>query len=317
MTARFALRHAGGTVMLLGLLTLVIHALAVLAPGDAARTVAAGRSGGAPSAEQVASVRHELGLDRPQHEQYLDWLSGALTGDLGISLHASLDIGDLMAERVPTTVALALGAGGLAVVLGLAMGLCAALHHAGPARGAVRLAAVVLASIPPFTLAYLLVAVFALGLDLVPTSGRGGPATWVLPGVVLALPVAAVLSRLVAVSVRESMAADHALAARARGSGRAGVLLRDALPVAAGPLLAVSGVLLGALFGGTLIVEEVFGWPGVGSLFVDAVSARDTPVLQAAGLFFGAAFILANRTADLLHALVDPRVTQPVGAQPS
>ncbi|MGQ0625795.1 MAG: ABC transporter permease [Sporichthyaceae bacterium] len=310
MSARSVLRHGLGTIALLMVLSLVLHVLAVLAPGDAARTVAAAHTGGNPSEELLAAVRTELGLDRPQHLQYLDWLAGVLQGDFGTSQRNGREVADLVSERIGVSVTLGLVAAVLALVLGVGVGLIGALRRPGALRGGVRLVSIVLASVPAFWLAYLLVLLLALRWDLVPTSGRGGPATWVLPVLVLALPVAAVLSRLVAVGVHEAMSSEYVRASRARGSATGAIVLRDALPNAAGPLLAASGVLLGGLLSGTLIVEEVFAWPGMGALFLDAVGSRDIPVLQACGLFFGVVFVLANRGADLAHALLDPRISE-------
>ena len=157
-------------------------------------------------------------------------------------------------------------------------------------------------------MSYLFVLILGLQLDLLPTTGMAGPRTWVMPMLVLGLPVAAVLSRVVAVAVGEALAAPHVQAALARGASPRRVLVRDALPNAAGPVLAVSGLLVGSLLASTLIVEEVFGWPGVGQYFVAAVESRDLPALQGSVFYFGLAILLANTLADAAHTMIDPRL---------
>lgn len=298
----------GGTALLLFVLTLVTFALLHAAPGDAARTVAAQRIGVAATPDQVAFLRAEMGLDRPLLTQYLDFVGGAVTGDLGTSFRTGESVTGQLAERVPVTLGLAGGAGALGLGAGVAIGLLGATTRSRALRSGLRAGALLGTAAPPFWVSYLLVLFLGLRWDLLPTTGMAGPSTWVMPMLVLALPVAAVMSRIVAVAVGEALAAPHVQAALARGTRPREVLLRDALTNAAGPVLAVTGLLVGSVLASTLVVEEVFGWPGVGQYFVTAVQARDLPALQGCVLYFGLAVLLANTLADAAHTLIDPRL---------
>lgn len=301
-------RVAGSSLLLLFALSLLTFAMVHLAPGDAARAVAGKRIGTAATPEQVAFIRAELGLDRPLPAQYLDFAGGALTGDLGSSFRTGESVTAQLADRIPVTLGLAAGAGSFGLVVGVLTGLTGATTRSRAVRSGLRAGALLGTSAPPFWVSYLFVLVLGLQLGLLPTTGMAGPRTWVMPMLVLGLPVAAVLSRIVAVAVGEALAAPHVQAALARGTAPRRVLIRDALPNAAGPVLAVTGLLVGSLLASTLIVEEVFGWPGMGQYFVTAVESRDLPALQGCVLYFGVVVLVANALADAAHTLIDPRL---------
>ncbi|MFF9114812.1 ABC transporter permease [Streptomyces massasporeus] len=306
--AGFLVRRAAGLVVVLLALSVVTFALAQLAPGDPARAVAVDRIGDAATAADIEAVRAELGLDGPVAEQYLRFLGNALTGDLGQSYRTGQPVTSELAGRVPVTLGLASLGGGLGVALGLALGLASVRARGRFVRGVLRTVGLTASAVPPFWLGYLLVLYLALTLGLVPTGGMAGPSTWLLPTVVLALPLAGVLSRVVAVTVADALAAPHIQAAVARGASPRRILLREALPNAAGPVLTVAGFTVAGLLVGTVIVEQIFGWPGVGDYFAQAVAARDLPALQGGVAYFGFAIVAANAAADALHGLVDPRV---------
>lgn len=301
-------RVLGGATLLLVALSMLTFAIVHLAPGDAARTLATKRAGAGVTADQVAFYRAELGLDRPLVVQYLDYVGGALTGNLGTSFRTGGSVTAELAERIPVTLGLAAGAGAVGFGIGLLAGLAAATSRSRVIRCSLRTGALVGTSVPPFWVSYLLVLLLALQLGVLPTSGMAGPRSWVMPMLVLALPFAAVLSRIVAVAVGEALAAPHVQAALARGASPRRVLVRDALPNAAGPVLAAGGLLGGSLLASTLVVEEIFGWPGVGQYFVTSVEARDLPALQGSVAYLGLAILLANTLADLAHTAIDPRL---------
>ncbi len=304
-------RHLAGTAVVLVAASIAAYALLLLAPGDAARSLAAGRAGPGATDEQVATIRAQLGLDDPGYVQYARWLGGALTGDLGRSVRTGQPITGELVERLPATLFLAAGAGAIALVVGLCAGAAGAVVRRAGWRLILRVAALLGVSVPSFWLSYVLILVFAESLGLLPTSGQRGPASWIMPWTVLALPVAGVLSRIVAVSLREALDQPYVVAAQARGSRPWSIVARDGLANAAGSILSVSGLLLGLLVSGTLIVELIFAWPGIGDYFVTAVSFRDISALQAAVLVFAVGFVTANRLADLVHGLVDPRLRLP------
>ncbi|GLW11459.1 ABC transporter permease [Microtetraspora sp. NBRC 13810] len=310
---RYVTRWAVDTAGVLLALSAGTFALVLLARGDPAAILAATRAGRSATPEQIEAVRAELGLDAPAPVRYVRWLADASTGDFGLSLRTNTPVGPEIADRMGVTLGLVAGSAAVALVAGVAVGVAGAVLGRGPVRGALRGGALLATSVPAFWLSYLLVLVLALRLGLVPTSGMAGPATWVMPMAVLGLPAAGALSRVVAVTLREALDQPYVLAAQARGSGPVSIVLRDGLPNAAGPILSLAGVTVGSLLVGTVVVEQIFGWPGLGAYFVHAAAARDVPALQAAALALGGGFILANRLADVLQALIDPRSLRDAG----
>lgn len=306
--AVFLTRRAVGLVVVLLALSLVTFALAQLAPGDPARAVAATRIGPGATEADVEAVRADLGLHGSLARQYLRFLGRALAGDLGESYRTGASVATELGERLPVTLGLVGLGGGLGISLGTALGLASVRARHPLTRESLRAFGLLASAVPSFWLSYLFVIYLALGLGLVPTGGMAGPRTWVLPSLVLALPVAGMLSRIVAVSVTDTLGSSYVQAAIARGGTPRSVLLREALPNAAGPLLAVAGFAVSGLFTGTVVVEQIFGWPGVGNYFVQAVAARDLPALQAGVIYFGVAIVAVNTVADGLHSLLDPRV---------
>lgn len=305
---RYLWRQAGGMALVLVAVSLLTFLLVLIAPGDAATNVARGRAGPGATDEQVDRIRAELGLDEAIPVQYGRWLGEAVQGDFGVSPRTGRPIGTEIVARLPTTLFLGAGAAVIAVLVGGAAGLAGALLRPGLPRGALRVGGLLGASVPNFWLSYLLILVLAENLGLLPTSGQAGPASWVMPWVVLALPLAGILSRVVAITVREALDQPYAVAARARGSRPATIVVRDALPNAAGAILNASSGQVAHLLVGSLIVETIFGWPGLGNYFVQAVDFRDIAAIQACVLIFAVAFVVANRLVDLTHGLIDPRV---------
>ncbi|WDT90684.1 ABC transporter permease [Streptomyces sp. SCSIO-PteL053] len=294
------------TVGVLLAMSVGTFALVLLARGDPAAVLAATRAGRPATPEQIEAVRGELGLDDPAPVRYVRWLADACTGDFGRSLRTNAAIGPEVADRLGVTLALVGGSAVIAVVVGVGVGVAGAVLRRGVLRGALRTGALLVSSIPSFWLSYLLVLYLAIRLGLLPTSGMAGPSTWLMPMAVLGLPVAGVLSRVVAVTLRDALDRPYVRAAQARGSGTLSIVIRDGLPNAAGPILSVAAFGIGSLRG-HVVVEQIFGWPGMGAYFVQAAGSRDVPALQAATLVMGGGFILANRCADVLQGLIDPR----------
>lgn len=305
---RYLCRQAGGMILVLLAVSVITFLLVLIAPGDAATNVARGRAGPGASTEQIDRIRAELGLDEAVPVQYGRWLGEAAQGDFGVSPRTGRPIGDEIVSRLPTTLFLGAGAAVIAIAVGGAAGLAAALMRPSLRRGALRVGGLLSASVPNFWLSYLLILVLAERVGLLPTSGQAGPDSWVMPWVVLALPLAGVLSRVVAITVREALDQPYAVAARARGARPWSVVVHDALPNAAGAILNASSGQIAHLLIGSLIVETIFGWPGLGNYFVQAVDFRDIAAIQACVLIFAIAFVVANRLVDVTHGLIDPRV---------
>ncbi|MEY6431601.1 nickel ABC transporter permease [Thioalkalicoccus limnaeus] len=303
MLEAVAARLVSAAVVVLGVCTLVFL-LIHLVPGD---PVEAMLGEGARPADRAA-LREALGLDRPVMEQYLTYLSRLARLDLGVSFQEQRPVIDLLRERFPATLELAAVALLLALVLAIPLGVLAASYRGGPIdTGAMGLSLLGVA-IPNFWLGPLLILVFSLWLGWTPVSGRDGLASLILPAVTLGTGLAAVLARMVRSSLLEVLGEDYIRTARAKGLSGAAVLWRHALRNAWLPVLTLIGLQLGGLLGGAVITETVFGWPGVGSLLIEAIQGRDYPVVQACVLLISLSYLLINTLTDLVYTWVDPRI---------
>ncbi|MET7398887.1 ABC transporter permease [Dactylosporangium sp. NPDC005572] len=288
-------------------LSLVSFALLSLARGDAATSVVR-QQGGPVTQERIAAERHRLGLDLPPHERYVDMLGRAVTGDLGVSVRTGRPVAGEVAERLAPTVTLAVAGSLVALLVGLIVGLAENASTGRLLPSVSRGLSLVLVSVPAFALAFALVAQFSVRLGWFPTQGMaGGLRALILPALVLGLPAGAALGRVLSSRLREEMAEPYLVMARAQGFSRVACLLRWALPNAAVTSLVVAGNVLAALGTSTLVVEEVFGWPGLGSYLIDALSFRDWQPLQASVLLLCVVVIVARGASLALAALVDPR----------
>lgn len=295
---------------LLGLLpTLLIVAVFVfffvhLLPGDPARLAA-----GAEADEQtVELVRRDLGLDQPLHQQFLRFASGALRFDFGHSIRTKRPVADEIADRFPYTLKLTLAAMAWSVLLGLVIGVISAVNrNRWPDRLGMTLAVSGI-SFPSFALGLLLIMVFAVELGWLPTVGAESWAHYVLPAITLGSGVAAVMARFTRSSFVDILHEDYIRTARAKGVSETGVVLKHGLRNALIPVVTMMGLQFGFLLGGSIVVEKVFNWPGMGRLLVDAVEMRDYPIIQAEVLLFSLQFILINLTVDLLYGIINPTI---------
>lgn len=258
--------------------------------------------------DQVEALRGRLGLDSSIPVQYARYWFSVAQGDLGESLRQRQPALGLVFERLPATLQLAAAAFGLAALLGLAIGVGAALLR-GTAWDRAAMALIsLLQSGPAFFVGIVLILIFSVRLGWLPSSGRGGVKSMILPALTLSGFTMASLARLARSALLDVLRVDYIRTARAKGLRESAVILRHALRNAALPLITVMGLELGGLLTGAVITETVFAWPGVGRLAVNAVSTRDYPVVQAAVLFIAAIFILINFLIDCSYALIDPRV---------
>lgn len=301
----FATRLGEGVVVVWLLATLVFFAMRLL-PGDPAALVL----GDQASEEDLARLRHRLGLDVPIHMQYARFLGGLATLDLGESLRRP---GTTAAERVLAALGPTATLAGVAVLLGAALGVSMAVLGAGPWLGARRVwverVATAVAATP--LLAFAPVATFALVIRLrvlpLPGDPEAGAAGLLFASALLALPLAAQVARIGRAALAEVARSQYLTVAKAKGGSPARVYWLHALPAASGPLVTVIGTQLGALLGGAVVLERLFDRPGLGTLILDAYAARDLPVLQAAVIASGALFVTAQQLASLAHAAIDPR----------
>lgn len=300
------LRRLAGMVLVLLAVSFITYAALAAAPGDTAAALV----GDSASAEQLAVLRQQMGLDRPLLARYADFAAGLLCGDLGQSLVSGRSVADLLLERLPYTLILALAAILLALVIGIVGGTLAALRAGSIVDTALMGGAVVGLAVPTFWSSLLLIMFFSLKLRWLPVVGAGSLKHLVLPTLTLALPTAAIVGRLMRASLLDVMGADYVRTAQGKGLSGRQVLGRHIMRNSLIPLITVMGVHLGHLLGGSFVVETIFGWPGLGRLTVLAIFDRDYPVVLGAALTVAAIYLFINLLVDLGQAWLDPRVAQ-------
>jgi peptide/nickel transport system permease protein len=296
---------------LLFIVSLVIFSATELLPGDLATQLL----GQSATPETVAALREQLGLNDPAPVRYWNWLSGALTGDLGVSLANNRPIADLIGSRLGNTVFLALYAAALSVPISLTLGILAALWRNSIFDRVANAGALTAISFPEFFVAYILV-LWLAQTGLFPSMVRVNPATTFgdriymtfLPALTLTLVVTAHMMRMTRASIINLMASPYIEMARLKGLSPLRIVLRHALPNALAPIINVVALNLAYLITGVVVVEVVFVYPGLGQLMVDAVSNRDIAVVQAVALIFAAAYVALNLIADVLSTLTNPRL---------
>jgi peptide/nickel transport system permease protein len=292
--------------------SVVTFGLIFLAPGDPAEVYL--RSVGEPvTAQAVAALHQAWGLDKPLPLQYVTWLGQVLRFDLGTSLRTGEPVATAISSRVPNTLLL----GGVAIVfallLSLPLGVAAAVFRNTWVDHVCRLFALVGAAVPNFWLAFLLILYLSVRLGIFPTMGTGTVRHLVLPATVLALGLAASYARLLRASLSETLSQDYIRTARAKGLSLRPVVLKHALKNALIPFVTVLGMSLGNLLGGSVVVEAIFSWPGLGKFAWDAITIRDYPAVQGTVLVMALMFVLANLLVDLSYRLLNPRLRLDVG----
>jgi peptide/nickel transport system permease protein len=304
---RFAVRRAGRLLVSVWVLVTASFAMIHLIPGDPVR----GSLGPTAPAALVAARRHALGLDDPIALQYAHYLKGVLTGDLGTSLASQLPVSDVVAQRLPATMSLALlaflAAVLVAIPLGVATGVLTRRGHGRRTALAFTSTSAVVATVPDFLIGVGLVYVFGVHLGWLPVAGNATPSAYLLPVFALAIGPAAILARVLRVEMVAVLEADFVRTARAKRLPARTIYLKHALPNAVTAALTVCGLILGGLVAGTVLVENVFAWPGLGSTIVASILTKDYPVVQAIVLVYGAGVLLINTVVDVALALLDPR----------
>ncbi len=258
--------------------------------------------------QEIKELRKTMGLDEPQHIQYLRFIRNLVKGDFGKSFHYKQPALDLLLERIPATLQLSFSAMAFAVVIAIPLGIISAVKY-GSGLDTLSLGiATIGQSIPLFWLGLMLMMIFSVYLRVLPTSGRGGLEHLILPAVTLgALPMASIV-RLLRANMLTALRMDYVTAARAKGLRELWVVVKHALRNAAIPVITFIGLQFGMLFGGAVVVEMIFGWPGIGRLVVLAIYNRDYPLVQGAVIFISIMFVTVNLVVDLLYSYLDPRV---------
>lgn len=311
----------------------IVFVMMSLTPGDPVEIMLANQQ---TTPEQVAAMRRDMGLDQPAPLRFLHFLQGAATGDFGQSFFHRRPVSEVIAERLPATIELTLASLLLALLISIPLGVVAAVKRGGWIDRLATLGSLFGVSLPGFWFGILLIIVFAVDLKLLPVSGRLSyacelrPLTHLvtidslllgrfdcfgnalshlaMPGLTLALPMAAVLTRVTRASMLETLRSDYVTFAEAKGLSRRRVLFRHALKNALVPTVTVAAIETGSLLGGNMVVETVFGWPGLGRLVVESIFVRNYPLIQAAVLLYATTYVLLNFVADILYTVLNPRV---------
>jgi peptide/nickel transport system permease protein len=306
MTTYILRRLALSAPVLVGI-TLVIFCAIRLLPGDPAIVMA----GDLASGEYVDQLRHSMGLDKPVWIQYAIYLGNVAHGNLGRSTKSLRPVLAEIRDRYPYTIQLTVAGMLVAAVLGISAGAVSAARRDSVFDYGSMVVALFGVSVPIFWLGLILILLFSVNLRLFPAGGSGSLAHLVLPALTLGASAAGILARVTRASLLEVLGSDFVRTARAKGLRDTTVLLRHALPTAFVPVLTTLGLQFGSLLGGAVITESVFGWPGMGRLIVDAIAARDYPLVQGALMVFATSFALINVAVDVLYVLIDPRIRLP------
>jgi peptide/nickel transport system permease protein len=303
MALLIARRLMQAALILLGVAVITFVLLYAL-PADPA-VLLAGRNA---TPQTVANIRHQLGLDLPLPLQFWNYLTGLLQGDLGRSFNQKTAVAPLILARLPATLTLMAAGIAIEVAVGLTLGVIAAVRRNGPVDRLVMTLSFVGVSTPQFLVGLLLLYVFAVSLGWFPMSGYGTPAHLVLPALTLGILGAGWYARIVRSAMIDVLAQDYVRTAHAKGVPAWRVVLRHALPNALLPVIAMIGIDIGQFMGGTVVVEAVFGWPGIGQLAWQAIQQVDIPIIMGVTLVSALAIVLGNLLADLIAPFIDPRI---------
>ena len=287
------------------LVTILVFLMLHLTPGDPAE-VFLGDQRSTP--ELLENVRETLGLNRPLHVQYLDYMANALQGDLGRSFRTNVPVVAQIENRLPWTLELAVTAMGIAMILGFGLGIIAALNHNTLIDTATMTIALIGISMPVYWSSLLLIILFAVNLNWLPAIGQGGIDRLIMPAFALASVSAGSLARMVRSSMLEVLNQEYVLTARSKGLSERVIIMRHTLRNALIPVITILGLMFGGLLGGAVITETIFARLGIGQLYVEAVLQKDFPLVQGMTLFIALTYVLVNLFIDIIYVIVDPRI---------
>lgn len=286
--------------LILTMVFLMIH----IVPGDPVLQML----GQDARAEDIEQLRHSLGLDQPLGVQYARYFEGLARGDWGRSMRYSAPVRSIVLDRFPATLELSLASLAVCIAIAIPAGVFSARRRGSGADRATSFFTLLGLSVPNFALGPILILIFSIEIGWLPVSGRGGIGHLILPAATLGAALAAILTRMVRGSMIEELSSDYVRTARAKGITEQAVLFRHAFPNALIPVITIVGLQFGSLLAGTIVTETIFSWPGIGRLAVQAISARDYPLLQGCILVIAVSYVAVNLLTDLVYAVVDPRV---------
>jgi peptide/nickel transport system permease protein len=303
--AGFLIKRVLQAIFVVIAITLLVS-FAIRLTGDPAVTMFQG--GGSMTEDDLARIRIALGVDKPFLEQYIAFLKGLVTLDLGRSFTGNAPVAGLIGQALPPTLLLAFISIAVSIVLSIPLGIKAATSRGKWADQLIRILSLLGLSFPNFWLATMLVLLFAITFNLLPPSGMSGFSSYVMPAITMGVILTATNVRLVRTSMLETMQSQYIMVARAKGLSETKVLYKHALRNCAIPLITYFGIQFGGLLGGIVVIERVFNWPGLGTLAFDAVGARDFPVLQGVITVLSLMIVGINLLVDIAYGLIDPRI---------
>lgn len=308
---RYFVHRLGATIPVIGIVAVIVFAMIRLT-GDPAAILA----GDTATSDQIDALRRSLGLDKPLYVQFALWIGQLVHGDLGVSLVSQVPVTKLIMERLGPTLALTVGTIVVSVAVAVLLGVVAARKHGSLVDRCVMAFSVLGFSVPAFITGYVLIELFAIWLRVLPVQGytplRDGVIPFlshlILPVITLSASYIALIARISRTSILEVIREDFIRTARSKGLSERGVLLHHALRNAGVPIVTVIGTGIAVLVGGVVVTESVFNIPGLGRLVVEAVLARDYPVIQGLILFFSLFYVVINLAVDVLYTVIDPRI---------
>ncbi len=303
--AKFLIRRLLLSVFVIVAVTLIVS-FAIRLTGDPALMLVQGA--GSVTEEDLVNIRESLGLNEPFLVQYLNFLKGFVTMDLGRSFMGGTPVAQLIAKALPATLSLALASMVVSILISIPLGVAAAVSKGKWQDQTIRILSLVGISFPNFWLAIMFVLFFSITLKWLPPSGMEGPQSYIMPAMTMGIILTAMNVRLVRTTMLETLQSQFIMVSRAKGLSERAVLYKHALRNCSIPLITYFGLQFGGLLGGVVVIERVFNWPGMGTLAFDAVASRDYPVLQAVVSILALLIVLVNLSVDIAYGYVDPRV---------
>lgn len=294
------------SIIIITFLTFFIMSKSAGSPGSVALGLQA-------SPEDIAAYNHEIGYDRPLLVRYGDYMLNALQGDLGESYKAQLPVTKVLLPKFPITVKLAVLAVLFSALIGIPIGVLAAVHKGSIADTGITVVSLVLASLPGFWLALLMMLLFSLKLGWLPSFGLGTWKNYIMPIATLALPSSAYVARMVRITMIDALSSDYVRTARAKGAGPARIIFLHVLRNALMPVITSLGMSFAGLLGGAVIAEQVFGLPGVGQEILNAINAKDVPIVLGATIILSLLYMVIMLVMDLINALLNPKIRDNMG----
>ncbi len=304
MIGKYALQRLFATVPVLFGVVTAVFLMVHLIPGDPVEIML----GESARPAQKVELRKHLHLDLPLHEQYVQYLRGIITGNLGTSIRSGKPVMGEILTRFPATLELAVASLLVAIFISFPSGIGSAVKKDSPVDHTSLLFSLIGLSMPNFWLGPLLILFFSIKLDLLPVAGRGGISHLILPALTMGMGMAAILTRLIRSSMLDEFSRDYVRTAAAKGVAKRRVVLLHVLKNSMIPVLTVLGLQFGALLAGSIITETIFSWPGVGRLTINAINGRDYPLVQGCVLFIALFYVIVNLATDMVYAIFDPRI---------